>query len=58
MSKLRFLNTILLIVIVFSLFSNRCLAYDGQTTHPNLSDITVELYNIQAKNKILQSEKY
>ena len=33
-------------------------AYDSQTTHPNLTDITVELYNYQANNKILQSEKY
>jgi hypothetical protein len=48
----------MLVVVVFSISTSVCMAYDSQTTHPNLTDITVEAYNSKLKNKILQSEKY
>ena len=57
MWKNKIFNTFLCVVASFALF-NFALAYDSQTTHPNLTDITVELYNLKGLNKILQSEKY
>jgi len=47
-----------MVVVVFSISSGFCVAYDNQTTHPNLTDVTVESYNLKLKTKILQSEKY
>jgi|GEM_PF-3667912 cell division protein FtsL len=46
------------VIILFMFFWSFCFAYDSQTTHPNFTDITVEMYNLNTQNKILQSEKY
>ncbi len=50
--------TITMCAVVSFMVYNIVLAYDSKTTHPNLTDITVELHNLKSNNKILQSEKY
>ena len=58
MWSLKFWKTTIIVVVVFGVSINVCMAYDSQTTHPNLTDIAVEAYNLKLKTKILQSEKY
>jgi len=57
MLRKKIINTIF-VVLFFMFYGVVCVAYDSQTTHPNFTDITVELYNLQSIEKILQAEKY